>query len=69
MIADGYKITSAQRGASYQVQHVSLDPVFPATVLLLPLLDAHQLVSVPGDQRLNDTGSKGDGGQGQGQAI
>lgn len=38
--------------ASHQVEQVSLNPVFPAAVFLLPLLDAHQLVSVPGDQRL-----------------
>lgn len=42
----------AAAGAPHQVEQVSLDPVFPAAVFLLPLLDAHQLVSVPGDQRL-----------------
>lgn len=44
--------------ASHQVEQVSLDPVFPAAVFLLPLLDAHQLVSVPGDQRLTSQDAK-----------
>lgn len=37
---------------AHQVEQVSFYPVFPAAVGLLPLLDTHQLISVPGNQRL-----------------
>lgn len=34
------------------MEQVSFDPLFPAAVGLLPLLNTHQLVSFPGNQRL-----------------
>lgn len=37
---------------TYQVQLVPLNPLPPATVLLLPLLHAHKDITFPGDQRL-----------------
>lgn len=40
---------------AHQVEQVSFDPLLPAPVGLLPLLNAHQLVSVPGHQRLAPT--------------
>lgn len=38
---------------SHQVKPVSFYPLFPSAVGLLPLLNAHQLVSIPGNQRLS----------------
>lgn len=37
---------------AYQVQLVSLHPLLPATVLLLPFLHTHEGVAFPGDQGL-----------------
>lgn len=37
---------------SYQVQLLSVNPMCPASVFLLALLDTHQLVSIPGNQSL-----------------
>lgn len=45
-------LSDRSRTVSHQVKQVSFYPVFPAAVFLLPLLDAHQLVAVPGNRRL-----------------
>ena len=40
------------------MEFVPFDPMGPASVLLFPLLDAGESVTVPGDQALRERGEK-----------
>lgn len=52
-------LSDRPRTVSHLVKHVAFYPVFPAAVCFLPLLDAHQLVSVPVNRCLISQGKMG----------